>query len=96
MSHAVDVIAFITALPGQEALVGQALKIAEQETQTEPGCEVYRLTRDLDNPSRYVMIERWRSLDDLQTHKQSAAFTRLAAVIGGKADLDVTVTHTVS
>ncbi len=91
MESLINVIAFITAKSGHEAKVEEALKTAEQEVQSEPGCESYVLTKDITQENRFIMLEVWRDLEALETHKQAKAFVKLVAEIDGLADLEVTV-----
>lgn len=95
MKPLINVIAYITAKPGSEAQVEKALKIAEQEVQSEAGCQSYVLTKDIQQPNRYVMLECWSSLEALEVHKQADAYVKLGAAIDGLAELDVVITESV-
>lgn len=93
MNDLVNVIAFITAKAGSEAQVEQALKIAEQESQAEAGCQSYVLTREIEAPYRYVMMECWGSLAALEAHKQGEAFQKLAAATADRVEIELIVTR---
>ncbi|MBI4297902.1 MAG: antibiotic biosynthesis monooxygenase [Chloroflexi bacterium] len=34
----------------------------------EPGCEEYHLLRSIDNPDRFVLLERWKDSKSLDDH----------------------------
>lgn len=83
------VIATITANPGSEVLVKNALVAAVNAVRSEPGCEQYDLTVDRERPGSFVMVERWSSELDLEVHADAPAFTALAKTLSGIAQLSV-------
>lgn len=84
------IVAVITAQPEHADAVGQALEVAVRAVRTEPGCIQYDLHRDQSTPGRFVMIEQWRDAQALKAHGEAAAFRQLAAVLDGRASLDIT------
>jgi quinol monooxygenase YgiN len=89
MNQQVTVVARISVVQGQESVVNQALLEAVQATQLEDGCEFYHLYRDHHEANELVMIEHWRDEAALEAHLAGAAFVKLAAVLEGKAALQV-------
>jgi quinol monooxygenase YgiN len=53
-----------------------------RETHAEEGCINYALHRGLDEPGRFLLLERWRSREDLDAHFQQPYVARLAATAG--------------
>jgi len=96
MPTSINVIAYITAKPGSEAIVQRALKVAERAVQAEAGCKSYVLTQDIQQKNRYVMLECWSNQQALDTHMQQPAFKTLLKDIEGLAELEVVVTQTLS
>jgi quinol monooxygenase YgiN len=68
---------------------------AQKETRKEKGCGAYDLSRDIKEPTRYLVYERWKSLADLDTHLKSPYITTLLGELGellnGGPDLSVMV-----
>ncbi|CAG9183077.1 putative quinol monooxygenase [Cupriavidus pampae] len=83
------VIATITAQPGSESIVRDALTTAVAAVRGEPGCEQYDLNADTERPGSFVMVERWSSKADLETHANAPAFVALAKTITGIAQLSI-------
>ncbi|WP_312836954.1 antibiotic biosynthesis monooxygenase family protein [Pantoea sp.] len=90
MSSTITIVANINAKAGFEAEVGQALKQAEQQVQSEPGCEYYVLHRNLEQAGQFIMIERWQSEAMLAQNNQAEPLKQLLRAIEGKAELSVT------
>jgi quinol monooxygenase YgiN len=86
------VIASIEAKPDCEAGVEMALRAMLTPTRAEPGCGQYVLHQELETPSRFVMLERWRDAQALDAHLASAHMTQLRRALDGLA-LSVTVTR---
>src|SRR5258708_39374765 len=55
----------------------------------EPGCEHYELHRDVADPSRLLMLERWRDEEAIAMHGEAQAFRTLAKAPEGRATLSV-------
>jgi quinol monooxygenase YgiN len=48
--------------------VKSAFRHARTQTLDEPGCRVFELNEDPQNPGGFLVYERWRSLADLEVH----------------------------
>lgn len=66
----VEMTAFITAKPGKEAEIRDAFNKLVAETVKEPGCILFRILEDLDNPGRFVLWEIFQSRDALRVHME--------------------------
>lgn len=77
MSEVVVAAAF-KVRPGREAEAEEVLREVTRATHEEEGCLLYALHRGLDEPGRFVLLERWRSRADLDAHLQTPHVTRLA------------------
>jgi quinol monooxygenase YgiN len=55
-------------------------------TKKEPGCLAYELNRDPDDPTAYVMFEKFRNLAALQAHLKMGHTTRLLKSLGPLTD----------
>lgn len=66
-----QVVAVLTAKPGSEAVVGEALRALVGPTQSEEGCRSYQLFASAADPATFITVETWRSQDDLDAHLQT-------------------------
>lgn len=89
MSQLLTVVATITAKPGAEAAVRQALERVVPPSRAEAGCRRYELHVDNAAPATFVMLEEWVSAAALAEHEATPHFGALVAAIGGQADIRV-------
>ncbi|WGS51363.1 antibiotic biosynthesis monooxygenase [Paraburkholderia sp. D15] len=68
----IAVVAISVAKPGHEEQVLAALKGLIAPTLQEAGALQYELHRDVQEPRRFVFIERWASQEALAVHAKSA------------------------
>lgn len=68
----VTVIARARAKHGKEQEVEAALKEIVDPTHAESGCLKYIIHRSVEVPTQFVVVERWTSQEDLQTHLRSS------------------------
>lgn len=73
----VTVFASVSALPGQEQAVEDALRAMLPTTRAEPGCLRYDLYRDLKDSTTFHLIEAYTDQAALQAHASSAHFLAL-------------------
>jgi quinol monooxygenase YgiN len=66
------VVAVITAKPGSEKQVEEALNALIEPTRAEAGCVSYNLFVSAADPATFITVETWRSQADLDAHLQSA------------------------
>ncbi|MCP3802474.1 antibiotic biosynthesis monooxygenase [Allokutzneria sp. A3M-2-11 16] len=76
-------VAEILVQPGEEEEFEAAYRVAVAHLLGSPGCRSARLTRGVENPSRFVLFVEW---DSVQAHtegfRNSPAFTRWRDGIG--------------
>ncbi|MGF6956173.1 putative quinol monooxygenase [Paraburkholderia youngii] len=68
----IAVVAISVAKPGHEELLREALEGIVGPTRKEAGVLQYDLHRDVQEPRRFVFVERWESQDALAAHAKSA------------------------
>ncbi|RQQ57033.1 putative quinol monooxygenase [Burkholderia stagnalis] len=68
----IAVVALIVAKPGAEDRLRIALERIVEPTRNEQGALQYDLHRDLNEPARFVFVERWESEAALAAHARSA------------------------
>lgn len=66
------VIARAKVKPGQEPVFESAMREVARATHSEPGCLRYAIHRGVEDPSTFVVVERWKSKSDLDQHLASA------------------------
>ncbi len=78
MSEDICVVAIAEANPGREPDVAAAIRACVGPTRREPGCRLYTPHKDLDQPSRFVFVERWKSRAALDEHLTTPHFLAMA------------------
>jgi quinol monooxygenase YgiN len=68
----VAVVAIFVAKPGKEEELRQVLEANVEPTRKEPGALQYDLHRDIQEPRRFIFVERWESEAALAKHGESA------------------------
>lgn len=76
------VVAVFVAKEGKEDALVEGLRPAIEQTHDEEGCLAYALHRDKQNPSRFALVEVWRSQADLDEHMQKPYVAALGAAAG--------------
>jgi quinol monooxygenase YgiN len=67
----ITAVTFIHGLPGKEQELKQHLLSLAPPTRAEAGNRRYDLFQSPDHPNEFLRLEEWRSLADLETHKQT-------------------------
>jgi quinol monooxygenase YgiN len=65
------IIGTVTAKPGSEAIVHDALRSLVSPSRNEEGCLSYELYQSTANPAIFVLIEQWRAQPDHDAHMQT-------------------------
>ena len=78
----VTVVAVITAKPGSESVVTEALRSLVEPTRAEEGCRSYELYESIVAPGTFITLESWRELADLDTHMASPHIAAALAAAG--------------
>jgi quinol monooxygenase YgiN len=81
-SEQVVVVATIQVKPGNEDEALAALTAAIAPTHEEDGCLGYALHRDLDDPTRFIFVERWASAGALDAHGRQPHLKELLGKVG--------------
>jgi len=79
------IIADLAAQPvrGDEVAAAIAGSGAVGLTRAEPGCLAYDVSRDADEPDRFIAYEQWRNLAALRSHLETTRFAAVGAALGG-------------
>ncbi|RRQ88710.1 putative quinol monooxygenase [Streptomyces griseofuscus] len=78
----VIIVANLVAKAGQEELVEKTLLEAVPAVHDEPGCARYSLHRKKGTVGHFVMVEKWASENDLQSHRGGIAMAKVGKVLG--------------
>ncbi len=85
------VIARAKARPGSEKELEAAVMEAVSPTHAEEGCIKYALQRSVEDPSLFVIVERWKSKEALDKHLASAhiaaLFTKLPPLLAAPPEI---------
>ena len=73
------------ARPGHEDEVASVFRKLEAESRREPGCLMYIVHRQKDDPARFFIYEQYRDDAALQAHRESLHFQQYAGK--GLADI---------
>ncbi len=83
------------AKPGHEEDVANVFRKLETDSRREPGCLMYVVHRQKDQPGRFFIYEQYRDDAALQAHRDSAHFQEYAvrglAGIGDRVQGDLYV-----
>ncbi len=83
----VPVVAVITAKPGSEELVREALSELVAPTRNEAGCLSYSLYQSSADPTVFVTVESWNEAGDLDAHMKTehiaATFAKAGDALAG-------------
>lgn len=80
----IAVVAVITAKPGSEDVVREAMTGLVAPTRAEEGCLVYDLSESLAAPGTFVTVEEWVGQSDLDAHMETAHIRSALAVLGSE------------
>jgi quinol monooxygenase YgiN len=75
-------VASLVASEGRGDEVVEAFRDAIEQTHGEEGCLKYALHRDQSNPDHLIMIEHWRSQEDLAAHGKQPYLAELMTKMG--------------
>ncbi|MGL4851337.1 MAG: putative quinol monooxygenase [Phocaeicola sp.] len=89
-ANKLTLVATIVAKEGKTEELKSFLLTLMEPTRAEKGCESYYLYQDTDAPSNFIFHETWSSVEDWNTHMQSAHLARFDAVKEGLVE-EVTI-----
>jgi quinol monooxygenase YgiN len=82
MNSYLTVVAELTAKPGKENDLRDALAGLIEPTRNEDGCVEYVLHESTDRPGRFVFYENWKSREALDQHLRTPYLQALSARSG--------------
>ncbi len=85
------VMGYAQAAPGEIDRIYDGLKAMVAATNAEEGCDHYGFSRDLGDPDRMIISERWRDQSALDAHFASAHMATFNALLGTIKMIDVSV-----
>ena len=94
----ITVLALVKAKEGMEQTLRQELLSLVNPTRSEPGCINYNLHQAKDEKSQFMFYENWKSMEDLEKHRERAhlkAFKQKAGSLLAKP-IEVTLFEMVS
>jgi quinol monooxygenase YgiN len=77
-----NVVAVITARPGSEDAVRDAMRALVGPTRAEEGCLSYDLSESSSAPGTFVTLEEWRDPADLDQHMQTEHIQAALGTLG--------------
>lgn len=80
----IHVVAVITAKPGSEDAVREAMQALVGPTRAEDGNLAYDLSESAAAPGTFITVEEWRDAADLDTHMQTEHIQSALAVLGSE------------
>ena len=86
MAEVIGVVDIVAAEGRAEALK-EAFAACARGTHAEEGCLTYALHQDNANPLHFVLLERWRSQEDLDAHMTTPHVADLFAFAGTEGNL---------
>ena len=84
MGMSFHVVAVITAKPGSEDAVREAMQSLVTPTRAEEGNIAYELSESLAEPGTFVTIEEWDDPSDLDKHMETEHIQSALAVLGSE------------
>ncbi|MDR3107872.1 MAG: antibiotic biosynthesis monooxygenase [Bifidobacteriaceae bacterium] len=90
MADPVVVVATFFPREGMRDSVHAVIKAAQTDVYQEPGCLLYSLH---EAPDRFVLIEKWASLADLEVHGEGKALAKLAKALDPLLAEDIQIIH---
>ncbi len=84
----VRLAALFTATPGGEQRLREVLQSDARSTQSDDGAERFELFVSAENERRLVLIEQWRTQDDLDAHKTHEHRNETHAALHGEDILE--------
>jgi quinol monooxygenase YgiN len=84
-----EIVGFVDvrAAEGRADAVLAALEACTAPTQEEQGCLLYAVHRDNADPQHFVLLERWRSQEEVDAHLATPHVAALLAFAGEPGNL---------
>ena len=72
----------VSVKPDQRDKWLEVIRANAAQTRAEDGCERYEVSEDIEAPNTFILVERWRDLDDQYEHFGSPKFGELMGSLG--------------
>ena len=80
----INVVAVITAKPGSEDVVREAMKGLVDPTREEAGCISYHLSESNVASGTFITVEEWNDPSDLDAHMETPHIQQALSVLGSE------------
>lgn len=80
----ISVVAVITAKPGSEVAVREAMEGIVGPTREEEGCLAYDLSESSSAPGTFITVEEWSDPSDLDKHMHTEHIQGALAILGSE------------
>ena len=77
----VVVVARVRVRAGRHEEFIRAAREVARPTREEPGCHVYRIHQDIEDPDAFVFVEEWSAQADLDRHFETPHVKRFVAAL---------------
>ncbi len=77
--------------PGEIDRLSEAMRTQIEATNAEDGCEHYSYARDVTDPDRMIVSERWRDQAAIDAHFKSAHMAAFNTALGSAKVLELSV-----
>ena len=71
----------MTVRPGRRHDLADTIRGMLESTRVERGCISYCLYEDIENKNIFVLVEEWKTRDDLEKHVRTGNYRRLLALM---------------
>jgi quinol monooxygenase YgiN len=82
----VVVVVTLQSKAGKEDEMAAALTAGSPETHAEDGCLVYAMHQNVEDPSKFAIVESWASQAHLETHLALPKVQEMIGTLDGLAD----------
>ena len=69
--------------PANRAAAIEAARVVMTATRQEEGCLEYTIAADVENPARFVIVEKWASPEALEAHFETPHMAEFQTAMGG-------------
>ena len=71
----------MTVRPGRRNDLAETIRGMLEPTRVERGCISYCLYEDIENKNTFVLVEEWKTRDDLEKHVRTDNYRRLLVLM---------------
>jgi len=89
----ITILVELRVKPALVGVVAERLKVALPETRQADGCLELTAYRDLDEPNRFIVVERWSSREAYQAYLDSRRQTGSLDAMAARLESPIGVTY---